>query len=61
MEREAKDTVLKVAPIVRKVSADTFAKTNGLSRMTVYRMLQAGQIEGAIKYRGQWRIPITSL
>ncbi len=43
--------------LVKKVSPAVFAAENSVSRMTIYRALQANQIPGAVKLRGQWRIP----
>ena len=61
MQENMKDTAPKAEQIVSKVTVDEYAKANRLSRMTVYRMLRAGQIEGATRYNRQWRIPVTSL
>lgn len=44
-----------------KVSPQAFAEHYGVSRMTVYRLLKDNQIAGAIKVRGQWRLPLDAL
>lgn len=44
-----------------KVSPQAFAEHYGISRMTVYRMIQDNQIAGAVKVRGQWRLPLDAL
>jgi len=43
--------------LVKKVSPKVFAEENSVSTMTIYRALKANQIPGAVKLRGQWRIP----
>ena len=40
------------------ISAQEFAKSNGISVMSVYRMLRRGEIQGAVKLGSQWRIPV---
>ena len=39
------------------ISAQEFAKSNGISVMSVYRMLRRGEIQGAVKLGSQWRVP----
>lgn len=45
----------------RKVSPKEFAAIQSVSTMTIYRMLHDGQLEGAVKVRNQWRIPVDAL
>ena len=45
------------API-KRVSPKTYAQMNELSTMSVYRLLRAGKLRGAVKLGSQWRIPI---
>lgn len=42
---------------VKMMSVQEFAKSNGISVMSVYRMLKHGEIQGAVKLGSQWRIP----
>ena len=46
----------KTTPI-KMISAQEFAKSNGISVMSVYRMLRRGEIQGAVKLGSQWRVP----
>lgn len=39
------------------LSVHQFAEALGVSDMTIYRALKAGQIPSAIRVRRQWRIP----
>lgn len=40
----------------QRMSPEEYAKYMGVSRVTIYRMLRDGRIEGALKIGRQWRI-----
>lgn len=46
---------------IRLIDPAEYARRFNVSRMTVYRMLKANQIPGAIRVRGVWRIPEDSI
>lgn len=54
---------IRVEPVtvMPRLSVADYARINDVSPMTVYRALKAGEIEGAVKVRHQWRIPASVL